>query len=49
MGKETKMDCSTNISTKDQAKQVIIVTGLSGAGKTSVMRSLEDLGYYYTH
>lgn len=27
-------------------QRLIIVTGLSGAGKTSVMRSLEDLGYY---
>jgi UPF0042 nucleotide-binding protein len=25
---------------------VLIVTGLSGAGKTSVMRSLEDIGFY---
>jgi RNase adapter protein RapZ len=26
--------------------QVLIVTGLSGAGKTSIMRSLEDIGFY---
>lgn len=26
--------------------QVLVVTGLSGAGKSSVMRSLEDLGFY---
>ncbi|MCB9493416.1 MAG: RNase adapter RapZ [Epsilonproteobacteria bacterium] len=25
---------------------VVVVTGLSGAGKTSVMRALEDLGFY---
>ena len=24
----------------------VIVTGLSGAGKTQAMRSLEDLGYF---
>ena len=29
-----------------QKKEVLIVTGLSGAGKTSLMRSLEDFGYY---
>ena len=29
-----------------QTRQILIVTGLSGAGKTSVMRSLEDLGFY---
>ncbi len=28
------------------AYQVLIVTGLSGAGKTSIMRSLEDIGFY---
>lgn len=27
-------------------RQVVIVTGLSGAGKTSAMRALEDLGFY---
>ncbi len=27
-------------------QQILIVTGLSGAGKTSVMRGLEDLGFY---
>jgi UPF0042 nucleotide-binding protein len=27
-------------------KEVVIVTGLSGAGKTGVVRVLEDLGYY---
>jgi UPF0042 nucleotide-binding protein len=29
-----------------QTRTIIIVTGLSGAGKTSVMRALEDLGFY---
>jgi UPF0042 nucleotide-binding protein len=29
-----------------QERQVLIVTGLSGAGKTSVMRTLEDIGFY---
>lgn len=31
---------------KNQEKQIVIVTGLSGAGKTSTMRALEDLGFY---
>lgn len=29
-----------------QKRHVLIVTGLSGAGKTSVMRALEDIGFY---
>lgn len=31
---------------KNNEKQIIVVTGLSGAGKTSVMRALEDQGFY---
>jgi RNase adapter protein RapZ len=31
---------------KDSERLALIITGLSGAGKTSVMRSLEDLGFY---
>ncbi len=31
---------------KNQDKHIVIVTGLSGAGKTSVMRALEDQGFY---
>jgi UPF0042 nucleotide-binding protein len=31
---------------KDQQREILIVTGLSGSGKSSVMRSLEDLGFY---
>ena len=27
-------------------KQIVLVTGMSGAGKTSAMNALEDLGYY---
>ncbi len=31
---------------ESHTRTIIIVTGLSGAGKTSVMRALEDLGFY---
>ncbi len=31
---------------QNKDKQIVIVTGLSGAGKTSVMRALEDLGFF---
>jgi UPF0042 nucleotide-binding protein len=31
---------------KNKDKHIVIVTGLSGAGKTSVMRALEDQGFY---
>lgn len=40
------MDCSQNTPAEKQARQVIIVTGLSGAGKSGVLRGLEDLGFY---
>ncbi len=33
-------------ATDGNRHDIIIVTGLSGAGKTSVMRALEDLGFY---
>ena len=31
---------------RKQKRQILVVTGLSGSGKSSVMRSLEDLGFY---
>jgi UPF0042 nucleotide-binding protein len=40
------MDCTTDISSRINTKQVIIVTGLSGAGKSGVIKGLEDLGFY---
>ncbi|HUA61534.1 MAG TPA: RNase adapter RapZ [Verrucomicrobiae bacterium] len=30
----------------DRVSEVVVITGLSGSGKGSVLRSLEDLGYY---
>lgn len=31
---------------KDRPSELVIITGLSGSGKGSVLKSLEDLGYY---
>src|ERR1700758_2554725 len=31
---------------KNQAKELVIVTGISGAGKASALRAFEDLGYH---
>jgi hypothetical protein len=31
---------------RDTALQVVIVTGLSGSGKSTAIRVLEDLGFY---
>ncbi len=36
----------TAFTENNKARQLLIVTGYSGAGKTSVMRALEDLGFY---
>src|ERR1700693_4077830 len=30
----------------DRPAELVIITGLSGSGKGSVLRALEDLGYY---
>ena len=29
-----------------QSLDIVVVTGMSGAGRTSALRVLEDLGYY---
>src|SRR5258707_12960131 len=31
---------------KDQAKELVIGTGISGAGKASALKAFEDLGYH---
>ncbi len=33
-------------ATKTQASELVIITGLSGSGKASVLKAFEDLGYY---
>lgn len=43
MYQQILLDATMN---KNQEKHIVIVTGLSGAGKTSVMRALEDLEFY---
>lgn len=43
MYQQILLDATMN---KNQDKHIVIVTGLSGAGKTSVMRALEDLEFY---
>ena len=42
----TRIDSSSSCTLQALERQVIVVTGLSGAGKASVMRVLEDLGFY---
>src|SRR6202522_3262023 len=32
--------------TKPSTSELVIITGMSGSGKGSVLRALEDLGYY---
>jgi len=44
---DTTTDTSTAPTGKsDSAAELIIVSGLSGSGKTVALRTLEDLGYY---
>jgi UPF0042 nucleotide-binding protein len=31
---------------RDSGKQLVVITGMSGSGKASVMKAFEDLGYY---
>ncbi|HKW74557.1 MAG TPA: RNase adapter RapZ [Terriglobales bacterium] len=31
---------------RDYGKQLVVITGMSGSGKASVMKAFEDLGYY---
>ncbi|MEO7064889.1 MAG: RNase adapter RapZ [Dokdonella sp.] len=43
---DAAMPQSDNTGTADKPNQLIIVSGLSGSGKTVALRTLEDLGYY---
>lgn len=46
LGGKAMIKGARSFLTRTQRRQVIIVTGLSGAGKTSVTRALEDFGFY---
>src|ERR1700690_1929370 len=41
-----KFDSVQPAAKKPGAKELVIVTGISGAGKASALKALEDLGYY---
>src|SRR5580704_6984264 len=34
------------VHSTDEARSLIIITGLSGSGKLSALKAIEDLGYY---
>ncbi|MDH5187873.1 MAG: RNase adapter RapZ [Rhodospirillaceae bacterium] len=36
---------STNKNSQDKLRQVVLVSGMSGAGKTTALKALEDLGF----
>ncbi len=42
----TKKKTSSKAKTKDMNADVVIITGMSGAGRTLAMHTFEDLGYY---
>ena len=42
----TKTDPGKSRRATDRPAELVIITGLSGSGKGSVLKSLEDLGYY---
>ena len=41
-----KTDLNNDFILQGQVRKILIITGCSGAGKTSVMRGLEDIGFY---
>lgn len=43
---EQQTGTGTEIGAEPQAKSVLVVTGMSGAGRTTVGNALEDLGWY---
>jgi UPF0042 nucleotide-binding protein len=43
---EKKADPARGRRATDRPSELVIITGLSGSGKGSVLRALEDLGYY---
>ena len=45
-GRKTKSSPKNQKATKKPAKELVIVTGISGAGKASALKAFEDLGYH---
>jgi RNase adapter protein RapZ len=37
---------NSSSSSRNQGRQLVILTGLSGSGKSTVLRAFEDMGYY---
>jgi RNase adapter protein RapZ len=44
--KQTKKASRTKAGSKDNKGELVILTGLSGSGKLSALKTFEDLGYY---
>ena len=42
----TETSSSAPESTEKQSPDVVIITGMSGAGRTEAMHTFEDLGYF---
>src|SRR5580658_3722179 len=45
-GSKTQSGAVKQPSQKSGAKELVIVTGISGSGKASALKAFEDLGYY---
>lgn len=43
---EQEPDGKGELATKTPAKELVVVTGISGAGKASALKAFEDLGYH---
>jgi RNase adapter protein RapZ len=41
-----KRKTRSSSSSRNQGRQLVILTGLSGSGKSTVLRAFEDMGYY---
>src|SRR5262245_46158241 len=44
--KKTKSTQPVRTPRKDTSGELVIITGMSGSGKASVLKAFEDLGYY---
>jgi UPF0042 nucleotide-binding protein len=46
LGKRRRSRGSVDARPHETAKQLVVITGMSGSGKASVLKAFEDLGYY---